>query len=921
MSLRSRLSTWWRATTHREELDRQVGEELEFHIESHARELERRGLERDEALRRARAELGSIAAGKENCRAAWGTRFIDELYADLRFTVRMLRKSPGFALIAISSLALGIGANTVIFTVAQHMLLDQLAVPHPDQLRLFSWKEPAQGIVQEMWGWFDDDPSGGESSTSFSYPVYRQLRQTNRVIDDLFAFKPLNGQIVSVNGRPEALDMEMVSGNYYSALGVRPQLGRGIEEQDDGAPPGSGPVAVISDRYWTSHFGRSQEALGKTILVNTTPMTVVGVNPRGFTGAYSAQGTADVYVPFSMQPIIAPQDFGGGSKSLLTDNSMWWVLVMGRVRPGVSDRTVEAELNVSFEAAVHATMTTNGKDSKMPRLFLMSGRRGQNPSAEEMSKPIYVLMGLSGFVLLLACANLANLLLARAGARRREMSVRLAMGAGRGRIIRQMLTESLMLSLAGGAMGWVLAYAVRNAIPRMMASAWMPPAFSARFDWRIFGFAAGITLLTGLVFGLAPAWESTRVQVSSALKDAGQTTTHRRRGLAGKVIVVTQVALSMLLVIGAGLFVRTLMELGRAKLGFVADHLLLFTIEPPQTKYPKAANIPLYRQLDERIKAISGAESESLIREPLIAHNVSVNTFVPEGTERKKDGDNPSTLVNDVGRDFFATFGIPIMAGRSFDATDTETSRKVAVVNEALARKYFPHVNPVGRTFERGFRHPEQVEIVGVCGDAKYDNLRKDVEPTFYVPYWQEKDGVGHATFAIRTRMDRKAMVDAVRKTIASVDENLPLLSIRTQNEQIAASTQQEQIFAELTAAFGALALVLASIGIYGILAYAVSRRTNEIGIRMALGASGNQVLRMVLREALWMTTIGLTLGLGGALALGRIIASLLYGLKPWDPVTLTGATGLLVLVALGASWVPARRAAGVEPMQALRHE
>jgi predicted permease len=919
MSLRSQIRTWWRAVSRGQELDRQIHEELEFHVRSYAGDLERQGVERSEALRRARAELGSVAAGKEQCRAAWGTRFFDELCADLRFTARMLRKSPGFAVIAIGSLALGIGANTVIFTVAQHMLLDQLSVPHPEQLRLLWWSGPPRGVVEATWGWFDDEPSGDQRSTSFSYPVYQQLRRTNSAMEDLFAFKPLYGQTVSANGHPEALDVEMVSGNYYSALEVRPQLGRGIVEQDDGVP-GSGPVAVISDGYWTSHFGRSPEAIGKVILVNTTPMTIVGVNPKGFTGAYSAQGTAAVFVPFSMQPVVAPQGFGGGGKSLLTDTSWWWVLVMGRVRPGVSEQKAAVALNVSFEASIRATIPES-KGKRLPRLLLMAGNRGQNPSAEGMSKPIYVLMALSGFVLLLACANLANLLLARAGTRQREISVRLAMGAGHRRIVRQMLTESLLLSLAGGAAGWALAYAVRDAIPRLMANAWMPPAFSSHFDWKIFLFAAGITLLTGIIFGLAPAWESTRVQVSLALKDTGQTTTHRRKWLAGKAIVVTQVALSVLLVVGAGLFVRTLMELERARLGFVPDHLLLFTIEPPQAKYPNAANIPLYQQLDERIKAIPGVESESLTREPLIAHNVSSNTIVPEGTDRKKDGENPSVSMNDVGRDFFATFGIPIISGRGFDATDTETSRKVAVINESLAERYFPHVNPVGRTFERGLHHPERLEIIGVCGDAKYDNLRKDPEPTFYSPYWQEKNGVGEVTFAIKTHMDQRTIVDAVRKTVKSLDDNLPLLGIRTQEEQIAASTQQEHVLAGLTAGFGALALVLASIGIYGILAYSVSRRTNEIGIRMALGANGNQVLGMVLREALWMTAIGLALGLGGAVALGRVISSMLYGLKPWDPLTLMGATGLLVMVALLAGWVPARRAAGVEPMQALRHE
>lgn len=919
MSFRSRVVTWWKAISHAEELDRHIHEELEFHVQSYAEDLMRKGAGRADAIRRARAELGSIAAGRENCRAAWGTRFVDELLADLRFTGRLLRKSPGFMAISIVSLALGIGANTVIFTVAQHLLLDRLAVPHPDELRLLWWTEPKQGVVKDMWGWFDDDPSGEQSSTAFSYPVYQQLRRDNRVMEDLFAFQPFNGQTVSVNGKPESLEVQMVSGNFYSSLGIQPQLGRGIDDQDDSAP-GAGAVTVISDRLWTTHFGRSPDVVGKTILVNLTALTVVGVNPKGFTGAYSAQGTPDLFVPFSMQPVIAPQDVTPGGASLLTNKDLWWVLVMGRIRQGVPDRTAEAALNVSLESAVRATMPME-KDSKLPRLMLRAGNRGQNPDAEEAGKPIYVLMGLSGFVLLLACANLANLLLARAGARQREMSVRLAMGAGRKRLLRQMLTESLTLSIAGGAAGLALAFAVRNAIPRMVSNPWAPPAFQAGFDWRIFGFTAAISLLTGLIFGIAPAWEGTRVQVSSGLKDSAQTASHRRKGTAGKLIVVVQMALSALLVVGAGLFMQTLMQLGHAKLGFVADHILLFNVAPPQTKYPKEASIALYERLDEKLKAIPGVESETLVGQALIARNVMGNTFVPEGTERKKEGENPIVLANDVGRGFFSTFQIPIVAGRAFDSTDTPTSRRVAIVNEALVRKYFPNVNPIGRTFERGSHHPETTEIIGVCGDAKYDNLRKDLEPTFYLPYWQQTEGVQQGTFAIKSRTDRKTLAEAVRKVLAEVDGNLPLLDVRTQDEQIDATMRSERIFADLTAVFGALALILAAIGIYGILAYSVARRTNEIGIRMALGATGNRVMRMVLQEAGWMTVIGLAAGLACALALGRFVASLLYGLKAWDPLTLIGASGLLLLVALVASWIPARRAAGVEPMQALRHE
>jgi predicted permease len=922
MSLGSRVKTWWSAIFQPQHLAVQVQEELEFHIESYADDLMRTGVPRSEALRRARAELGSVAAGKENCRQAWGTQFLDQLRADLRYAARMLARSPGFTAIAVGSLALGIGANTVIFTAAQHMLLDKLSVPHPDQLRLLWWTQPnSNGIVEEMWGWWDDNSAkNSEVSTSFSYPVYQQLRAHNRSMQELFAFKPLNQQTVAVNGKAEALDAEMVSGNYFSGLGIQPELGRAIDEADD-AGPGSGPVAMISDRFWTTHFGRSADVIGKTVLVNTKPLTIVGVAPKGFTGAYSAQGTTDVFFPFSMQPVVAPPEFmpDKSGKSLLTNTTLWWVLVMGRTKSGVPDAQAAAELDVSLSAAVRATMPA--KDKVLPRLLLMDGSRGQNPSAENLAKPLYVLMGLAGFVLLLACANLANLLLARASARQREMSVRMAMGAGRWRVVRQMLTESLTISALGGATGLGIAYAVRDGIPKLLSRAWMPPAFSATFDWRIFGFAVAISVATGLVFGLAPAWVATRVEVSSGLKDAAQTATHRRRGLAGTALVALQVALSMLLVVGAGLFTRTLMELGHTKVGFRTDNLLLFSIIPPQARYPQGAVTPLYRELEEKLAAIPGVKAEALVKQALIAHNVSFATLVPEGLARKSNGQNPSESYNDVGTSFFSTFGIAIVGGRGFDATDTLTSRKVAVINQALAKKYFPNVDPIGRTFEMGYHEPIQIEIVGVCADTMYSGLRDGTPPQFFLPYWQEKDGIGRATFVLQSRMDRKALVDAVRKVVAGVDSNLPLLDIRTQNEQIAATMQQERVFADLTAAFGVLALVLAAIGIYGILAYSVSRKTNEIGIRMALGARSGQVMRMVLGEAAWMTGIGIAAGLGGALALGRVVASLLYGLKPWDPLTLTAAAAVLVLVSIAASWIPARRAAGIDPMKALRHE
>jgi predicted permease len=427
-------------------------------------------------------------------------------------------------------------------------------------------------------------------------------------------------------------------------------------------------------------------------------------------------------------------------------------------------------------------------------------------------------------------------------------------------------------------------------------------------------------VLTGLIFGLAPAWQAARVQVSSGLKDSGQTVTHRRRGLAGKAIVVVQIALSMLLVVGAGLFVQSLVKLGRTPLGFQSHNVLLFGLELPDTKYPGPASLLPLQQIENRLAAVPGVRSATVMTQPLMTGFAAGLTFVPEGQHYARDA-RPSVLQNTVGDDFFRTFGIPMVAGRGFDKSDTTISRKVMVVNESLVKKFFPDRNPIGTTVYAGWNKPYPVVIVGVCADAKYNSLRDSVQPTAYLPYMQRKGGLTGPHFAVATSLPGETILPLVRDAVASVDRNVPVLDVRTQDEQIAASLQPARIFADLTAGFGVLALVLACIGIYGIMAWSVSRRTFEIGIRMALGARSEQVRGMVLREAGWMTCVGVAAGIGGALALGRVIASMLYGLKAWDPVTIGVAAALLMVIALASSWVPARRAAGVDPMRALRHE
>ncbi|MGC2299922.1 MAG: ABC transporter permease, partial [Acidobacteriaceae bacterium] len=745
--------------------------------------------------------------------------------------------------------------------------------------------------------------------------IYQQLRRQNRSLTDLFAFKPFWRMNATVDGQAEAVSAEMISGNFYSALGVRPVLGRAINDADDGAP-GSGPVVVISENYWTRRFARSPNVIGTVVSINFTPMTIVGVNPKGFTGAYDALMSPDIFLPFSMQPIVVPS----GSKSLLTDPDTWWVMMMGRAKPGVSDPAAEAALNVAFDAAIRATVAVK-KDTKMPHLMLRDGLRGQNQEAE-MSKPIYVLQGLCGFVLLLACANLANLLLARAGARQREMSVRLALGARRGRILRQMLTESLLLSLLGGVGGLLLAYAGRNTIPQLMADPWGQPPYNPSIDWGIFAFAAASSIVTGLLFGLAPAWQAARVKISSTLKDSAQTATHLRRGIGGKAMVVFQISLAMLLLADAGLFVRTMVNLRYTHLGFNPDHLLLFNIELPATRYPAGQDVRLHRELEEKLAGLPGVESVTLSANALIGGSISQARFLPTD-QPKSTGKDERAQFNFAGERFLSTMGIPLIAGRSFNAGDTETSTKVAVVNRALVKKFFPGIDPLGRTFTTDLPDKDTMTIVGICGDVKYDRVQKEIQPTYYMPYRQHDDpggGMG-MTYEISTGLQPEAIVPELRAAVESVDRNLPLLDVRTQKEQIESGMREQVVLAELTAGFGLLAVVLASIGIYGIMAYSVSRRTNEIGIRMALGAQPARVLRMVVGEASWMVAIGVMVGAGGGLALGRVIASMLYGLKGWDPATFAVSGALLIAVALGASWIPARRAAGVDPMRALRHE
>jgi predicted permease len=522
---------------------------------------------------------------------------------------------------------------------------------------------------------------------------------------------------------------------------------------------------------------------------------------------------------------------------------------------------------------------------------------------------------MTGFVLLLACANIANLLLARGAQRQREMSVRLALGAGRGRVLRQLLTESLLLAGIGGTGGLLLGYLGRNAIPRLMSNGWRS-TFDVPMDWEVFAFAAAVTLLTGLIFGLAPAWLTARTEVSSSLKESTQTTTRRRKGLGGKAIVGFQIALSTLLVVGAGLFLRTLWALDSVDIGFRTDHLILFEVSPPMKRYGPGKDVQLHQRLEQGFAAIPGVEGVTASLSAYIANNMDNSDFLVEGEDRAAHQRDPEDM-NAVGNTFFATMGIPIISGRSFGPQDTGTSEKVGIINQALAKVRFPYMNPVGKRFKTG---DDWVRVVGVCGDNRFMNLRDAPPPQFFLP-WEQMPEVGRLTYAIRSDLDPAALAPGLRHVVQQADRDLPLADLRTQREQIDENMQTERMFGALTAGFGVLALALACVGIYGIMAYSVANRRNEIGIRLALGAQPGQVRGMILRESTWLAIAGSVVGVGAALLLTRLVKSMLYGIQPYDPTTITAGIVVLLAVALAASWIPARRAAGVQPMEALRHE
>ncbi len=803
------------------------------------------------------------------------------LQHDLVFAARLLRKSPGFTLVATISLALAIGANTSIFSIAKQLLFERLNIPHASSLRLLA-----------------------TTDTGFSYPVYEQLRAQNQVLGDLLAFH-VTGVNATVGDNAERVTAHEVSGNYYDVLGVQPQLGRGLRPSDDTA--GSEAVVVISDEFWTREFARSPAAIGRAIQLNDIPVTIVGVNPAGFTGAASTlpSETPDVIVTLAKATLVTPASSG---HDWLMDPASRAVNILGRTKPDVSEQTAQAALDTQFATIVGAIVPMHAGDV-VPRLQLRDGSRGLFAQRQTFATPMTVLMVFLALVLLLACANIATLMLARGARRQREMSLRLALGAGRGRILRQMLIESLLLATMGGVSGLALAWLGRQAFS----------GYTPHFDWQVFGFTAFITLATGVLFGFAPALNALQAPIVAGVK---------RRPVVGKSVVAFQIALATLLLVGAGLFVRSLAGLVAVTPGFRTDHLLLAQIVLPQNRYPAGKNVAFHQRLEQAIAEIPGVMSVAGAEVPYLSGDQLDTQVVAQGDipDARIDRTEP---YNAVGVRFFDTLGIPIVAGRGFTAADTATSPKVAVINQRLAAARFPHQNPIGQHVTLGVYSgygdvltADPIEIVGISGDTLYGNLHDTAPPQLFVPYVQQRQ-VRRLTYQIHTntRIKPEALIEPLRRVVHAADPALPLVNVRTQQAQIDADLSDERLLVGLTSAFGLLALVLASVGIYGLLAYSVAQRTREIGIRMAIGAVPRQILVMVLRESVLLSTAAIAIGVTVSLLVTRFMKSMLFGIAPSDPPVLVVATLLLLFVAIAASWLPARRAARVQPMEALRRE
>jgi len=897
------LASRIQALIARKRFDLDFEQELDTHLDQLTRENMRRGMTPEEARRAARVQLGSVTQLRETHRELQGLPWLETLAQDIRYGWRMLRNSPGFTVVAVLTLALGIGANTAIFSVINAVMLRMLPVQEPERLVQvgFQGQHGAESFVGE----------------SFAYPVYKELRQNNKVFTDLSAFDYWDSFDARWVNRDDesgpSIKGQLVSADFFSLLGVNAAIGRTFAPDEDS---GAHPVAVISYALWTRDFARDPAVLGKKVDVDGVLLNIIGVAPRYFGGVNPGR-TCDLWAPVGMQPQLIGGEFG-----YLTDLNVNWLTLVGRLKPGVSIEQARANLDVAFRQAqqqrnLSGFSETERRDFWKRRIVLLPAARGTDYLRKEFRQPLILLMGMVALVLLIACANVANLLLARASAREREIMVRLAVGAGRRRLVRQLLTENILLATIGGAVGVLFAYWGSPVLVLLMSRGQNQVTLDVHPDLRVLAFTLLIALITGIAFGLAPALRATRVTVNPG---SARVTTPRTGRSLGRALVIVQVALSLVLVVGAGLLARTLRNLETLDPGFDSRNVLLFGLDPTRAGYKEDRLRELDQRLLERLSEMPGVQSASFSFITPISGGGWDNFIFVEGYT-PRPGEDMNTYINAVSPKFFATLHTPLVLGRDFGPQDRPGSPLVAIVNQAMARRFFEGRNPMGRRFGWGEgQRKTEYEIVGLVGDAKYVSLRDSVPPTAYLSAFQSKEW-GGVNFEVRTALGPSALTPEIRTLLQNLDPRLTSPQVTPFTQQIDESLYQERLVSALSGFFGVLALLLACIGLYGIMAYAVARRTNEIGIRLALGAERIGILRMVLGEALLLAAIGILTGLPSAWAAARLIDSMLYGLKATDPLTILAATALLGAVAGFAGYLPARRATKVDPIVALRYE
>jgi len=909
---------WLRSLFRARRADRELDAELRFHIEKQIELSRAAGMTEREAREAALREFGGVTQIREAARDQRGLNLLYDLGRDVRLALRQLRRSPGFAAVVILSLALGIGANTAIFTLVHAILLESLPVAHPEQL----YRLGNTGACCVL--------SGLQSNFSiFSYPFYRELRDHTPQLTDLAAFQalPRNISVRRIGSGEPATGRfgQFVSGNYFTVFGNAPAAGRLLAPADD--QPGAPAVAVMSYRTWQRDYGLDPALVGTAITLNGSPFTIVGVASPAFFGEALRADPADFWIPLAEEPLLA------GAASMLNDANQSWLYAIGRLAPGASSAALSAQVNGELQqwfAAHPGIIAHSRRDYHQSRIMISPAARGVTSLRDDLAPGLQMLFAASALMLLIACANVANLLLARGAANRGQAAIQLAIGASRGRLVRQALTAGIVLALAGGLAGVYLAYAGARALLLLTFTESVYLPVSAAPSTAVLLFAFLLSLFTAGLFGFVPAWLNSRPDPAESLRGTGRAT-RGDTAFARKSLAVLQVALSLVLLAGAGLFTRTLENLLSQNYGFVLRGRLAVAVNPELAGYKLEQLGALYAQIEDRLGKIPGVRGVSYsLYSPVEGDNWSGGISV----EGRPPDSHDSASWNRVGPNYFEVVGTRLLRGRAFGREDTPNSTRVAVINETLARSYFPHADPIGKHLgEEGPSHANDLEIVGIVEDAKYMDFREPMYPMFFTPFFQMvaysdpsdanvqlRSNYIHA-IELRGEGPAGEIQQGVRRALAEIDPNLPVLRAQSFEEQLGDNLSQERLVARLSTLFGLLALSLASIGLYGIMAHSVTRRTHEIGLRMALGAGRGGVLWMVLRETLWLVLIGLAIGLPAAFAAARLSASLLFGLKPGDPGVFAGAVVILVGVALLAGYLPAHRASRVDPMTALRHE